>query len=340
MGESYLVYAHRSSTGQLSTSICTRTRPLAAAAEDLTYLRSLRAIKPGTLALVTGRVELLEWPRPANGERRGMPGLTVTATGGGRTFSARTDTRGAFELTGLPPGTYEVVAKAPEGYEAVSRRHEIHDPRGCGPLPLFIRYDGRVTGRVVGPRGAVRGLPLELLPAPDPRKPAADNRVQAWTAADGTFELRLVPPGEYVLTFNSILDFDNRLALPRAFYPGVTDPTAAAPILVSAGARVPLRDFVLPDGIPLVTVEGIVVDPAGQPVREASIVLSDSSEGPNAIGPRFTTGDDGRFAFTVIDGKKYELHATRYVGSDSQTREAHIGMMPFMASGNTPLLLA
>jgi hypothetical protein len=57
MGESYLVYAHRSPTGELSTSICSRTRPAANASDDLAYLRSLAAIKPGTLARVPGRVQ-------------------------------------------------------------------------------------------------------------------------------------------------------------------------------------------------------------------------------------------------------------------------------------------
>jgi hypothetical protein len=84
MGESYVVYAYRSPTGQLSTGICTRTRPVANATDDLTYLRSLVAIRPGDLARVAGRVRLWEWPRRPE-ELRPMPGITVTAAGEGRT---------------------------------------------------------------------------------------------------------------------------------------------------------------------------------------------------------------------------------------------------------------
>lgn len=327
MGESYLVYAHRSSTGELSTSICARTRPLSAAAEDLAYLRSLAAIKPGTPARVTGRVHLVEWSRPRGAKPRAMPGVTITAIGEGRTVTARSDRDGAFELAGLPLGSYKVTVKAPEGYEGGSQTVDIHDPRGCGPELLYVRYDGRVAGRAIDSGGnGVRGLPLELVATAGPDNSGGGAPpLRTWTAGNGTFEVRLVPPGRYLLT------------LPRAFNLGHPN-SAGAEVVVSAGARVRLPDFVLPEGIPIVTVEGVVVDPAGQPARDAHIVLSDSSEGPSAVGPRFTTGPDGKFAFTVIDGRKYELHASRYVGPDSQTREAQIGMVRFTASETTSSL--
>ena len=339
MGESYVVYAHRSPTGQLSTSICSRTRPVANATDDLAYLRSLAAVVPGTLARVAGRVQLWEWPVRTDREPRSLPGLTVTATGEGRTFSARADDRGEFELTGLPLGKYEVAVRAPEGYEAVARPLEVHDPRGCGAAVLYVRYDGRVRGRVVDRRGgAIRGLPLELVPTADVGKASgSSNRVLALTATDGTFELRLVAPGEYLLGFNSIRDHDGQLTFPRAFYPGVEEPAGAARIVVSIGERARLRDFVVPDKIRLVTIEGLVVDEAGRPVPEASISLRDSTEGPNVIGPPFVTSD-GRFAFSVVDGGRYEVAVTRYVGSDLRTREAQVAIVPFTASAGAPML--
>jgi len=342
MGESYVVYAHRSPTAQLSTSICSRTRPVANANQDLVYLRSLAAVGPGILARVAGRVQLFEWPRRADGEQRAMPGLTVTATSEGRNFSARADDRGEFELTGLPLGKYEVVARAPEGYEGVPHSLEIHDPRGCGALLLYVRYDGHVTGRVLDRSGGgIPGLPLDLVPTADVDKPGGSgNRVQVWTAVDGTFELRLVAPGEYLLGFNSVRDHDGQLTFARAFYPGVAEPTGAARVVVSAGDRVRLRDFVVPDNIRLVTVQGLVVDEAGRPVPDASIALRDNTEGRNIIGPRFVTADDGRFAFSVVEGGKYDVHVTRYVGSDPQTREVQVAMVPFTAFAGAPVLKA
>jgi hypothetical protein len=108
--------------------------------------------------------------------------------------------------------------------------------------------------------------------------------------------------------------------------------------MISAGERVRLRDFGVPDNIRLVTIEGLVVDEAARPVEGASIALRDNSEGPNIIGPRFVTADDGRFAFSVVEGGKYDVHVTRDVGSDLLTREVQVAIVPFTASRGAPVL--
>jgi len=192
-----------------------------------------------------------------------------------------------------------------------------------------VKYDGRVNGRVVDRNGIpVAGLAVALvLPADVDKRGGSTNRIEAWTAADGTFELRLVPPGEYVLGVNSIRGADGRLTFPRAFYPGVVQPSAAQTIVVPTGERVPVRDFIMPESIKLVTVDGIVVDGAGRPVSHAELALRDATEGPNIIGPRFVTGADGRFVFSVVDGGKYDVHATRYMGADVRTRVTHTGIV-------------
>ncbi len=140
------------------------------------------------------------------------------------------------------------------------------------------------------------------------------------------------------LGFNFIRGHDGQLTFPRVFYPGVAEPTGAARVVVSVSDRVRIRDFVIPDNIRLVTAEGVVVDEAGRPVADARVALRDNTEGPNIIGPRFVTGDDGRFAFSVVEGGKYDVHVTRYVGADVRTREVHVAMAPFTASAGVPVL--
>jgi hypothetical protein len=340
MGESFVVYAHRTPEGHLTTSICSRTRPVSSAVDDLAYLRSLKAIVPGAPARIAGRVQLWDWSKPSGAQPSAIGGVAVTATREGRSFSTRADDRGAFELTGLPLGTYELVAQAPDGYDSIPHRLEIHDPRGCGTTSLLVRYDGRVTGRVVDGKGnGVQGLPIELLRSADVDKPGGGSTIpRAWTAADGTFAMRLVAPGEYVLGFNSIRGHDGQLTFPRAFYPGVSEPAAAGRVAVGVGTRASLRNFVVPEHIKLVTVNGIVVDEANQPLREATITLTDSTEGPNSVGSPFVTGADGRFTFALVEGGKYELRARRYVGTDVRTREVQMTMTPLTVSSATPLV--
>jgi hypothetical protein len=335
MGESYLVYAIRSRDGHLSTSICARTRPVADAAEELTYLRSLATIVPGTSGRLAGRVQLYEPWRANRSELKPVPGVTVIATGEARTFTGKANDGGEFELTGLPLGKYDIIAKAPEGYESTVRPVDIHDPRGCGTTTLWVQYDGRVIGRVVDSRGeGIQGLPLELIAAADLEMPSTTRRVQAWTAADGTFEMRLVPPGEYLLSLEAIRSREGQAAPQRVLYPGVAGSAGAGTISVSTAARVRLGNFAVPGNLSLVTVSGVIVDDGGRPVRDASIFLS---RGDLRIGWMFATGEDGRFMFTVPEGRGYVVHATRYVG-DSSNRETHTAMVPFAAAVGTPAL--
>jgi hypothetical protein len=41
VGIEYVIYAYKNSAGRLETGICTRTRPLAEAAEDVKYIREM-----------------------------------------------------------------------------------------------------------------------------------------------------------------------------------------------------------------------------------------------------------------------------------------------------------
>ena len=335
MGESYLVYAYRTPDGQLSTSICARTRPVAEATEDLTYLRALSKIAPGTPGRVAGRVQLYEPWLDKPGPPKPIPGVTVTATGGGRTFTGRANDRGEFELTGLPRGKYEVIARAPEGYESIVRPVTLNDPRGCGTTLLLVRYDGRVIGRVVDSLGrAMEGVPLELIAAPDLDLPRTYRRVSAWTAADGTFEMRLVPPGEYMLSLGLFRYRQGQVGAQRVLYPGVAGSSGASSITVSTAARVQLENFVMPGNLSLVTVRGIVVDEAGRPVRDAGVVLRRSGRDETIVWT-FVTGEDGRFALTIPEGSGYGLQVTRYA---SPNVEGLVGMLPFSAVAGTPPL--
>lgn len=336
IGQSYLVYANRTPEGHFTTSICSRTRPVREATDDLAYLRSLAAIVPGTPARLTGRVVLWEYPIPLGSQLKPIPHIGVTASGGGRMFSASTNDRGEFALTGLPLGTYDVVATAPNGYEASKQTVTVHDPRGCGTTNLYIQYDGRVSGRVVDSRGAgIPGLALDLVLQVDvDRLDDRRKHVEARTAENGTFEMRLVAPGTYLLKIISV-QAENTQPTSYPLYPGVIEPSQARTVVVSEGTRVELQDFVIPEALKLVAVTGIVVDEAGQPVRGAR--LTPRARVSRILGPAFMTGDDGRFVFSLVENGKYDIHATRYVGTTPYI-DVQVAIVPFTATVGSPTL--
>ncbi len=336
VGESYLVYTNRTADGQMWTSMCTRTRPLANAAEDLAYLRSLAAIRPETPARVAGRVRLMDRFPATNDQVKPMPGIAVSATGEGSTFSATTNERGEFVLTGLRLGAYDLTTKVPQGYESPPARIEIHDARGCGEVGLVVWYDGRITGRVVDRNGApIRHLPLELVPVRDVDGPAGDRfRNAARSNDDGTFELRRVGPGDYVVVVAATAAPKLSVA-DRALNTRTGDTPRVSTVTVAPGEQVRLQNFITPDNLRLVTITGTVVDEKTQPVREAEVTVGRrETEGGSSFRLAAALDSDGRFTLTVLEGAQYVV----YVRRQAAAGPPQMGLMPFTAASGSPTI--
>jgi hypothetical protein len=96
--QSYLVYAYVHDNGMMEASKCNRTRPLAAATEDLKYLEGVR---DGRAQVVIhgvvlrrgldkdGQLQLYGWPKPCE--------LQVFAMSQGVLFSTATEPSGAYQ---------------------------------------------------------------------------------------------------------------------------------------------------------------------------------------------------------------------------------------------------
>lgn len=333
-GESYLVYTHKTPDGRMGTSMCTRTRPVADAAEDLSYLRALAAISPNTPARVTGRVQLMDRFRTTNDQVRPMPGVAISAIGQGRTFSATADDRGEFTLTGLRLGAYDLTTKAPQGYESPPVKIEIHDPRGCREIRLVVWYDGRVNGRLIDRNGRPIGhLPIELVPVGDITARAGEGFFnKARSNDDGTFEMRRVGPGDYVLAVAGTAAPQFGVTA-RAFSSGAGDPTRAVTVTVGAGEQVGLQNLALPNGLKLVTITGAVIDEKQQPVRDAAVSIGGrETERGGYVRLPLAPDSQGRFTLTVMEGTRYVVYATRRAGpGPPQT-----GRTEFTASSASP----
>ncbi len=116
VGESYLVYAYKNAgDNKLYASICSRTRPLSEAGEDLEYINSLSKAEAG--ATIYGRVNRF---RRVNADVAYQPlgpmeGIRVIVEGSGGRVESTTDGKGEFNVRGLAPGDYEVRLAVPEG---------------------------------------------------------------------------------------------------------------------------------------------------------------------------------------------------------------------------------
>lgn len=171
VGRAYLVYAYRGTDGALHTGICSRTAEVRDRRDDLEYLRSLTTTAVSTTGRLFGRVRRLEQSLPTRAERDvPMPGVRLRAIGDAGTFEVRSSDDGTFEI-GVPPGGYAIEVEAPEGHYAIvwPSPAELANRRACVGIGVTLRFDGRVTGRVLSASGEpMPGAVLSLARVPEP----------------------------------------------------------------------------------------------------------------------------------------------------------------------------
>jgi len=130
-GVRYLVYAYPdSSTGKLTTSICTRTRPIAEASEDLEYLS--KKDDPSHRAGIEGTIEELD-PKNRIEVVGFMKGIAVLVDGPAGRQRVVSQKDGRFQLWGLPPGSYRVNPALPKSFLRDKQTVKLQ-PNSCAEL--------------------------------------------------------------------------------------------------------------------------------------------------------------------------------------------------------------
>jgi hypothetical protein len=140
-GVEYIVYASRMPAGGLLTGICSPTRRVEEAAEDLAYFRQLRDAPPVSEIRVTAYDPERSWRNGASnpsGLAR-LPGARVTIEGAGLRRSAVTDQAGRSVFRDLPAGEYTVEAML-NGYVATHQLPAVTvRSKGCAEVPLPLQ---------------------------------------------------------------------------------------------------------------------------------------------------------------------------------------------------------
>jgi carboxypeptidase family protein len=341
-GQEYLVYATRyEESGELSTGICSRTRPAAAAAADIEYARAAAAGR-APAGRITGEVRLET--RDLSGSRRTqrspLSGITVVLSKDGSVTRAVTDARGQYSVEGLTPGKYALGVELPETYYSMQSGQtvELSDTRACAAASVIVMHNGRVAGRVVDPAGrGMPGLSVELTVPLRIDEPFGAERIVALTKSDGTFELTGVPSGRFVVGINIRRPDAEQLFKPRLFYPGVEKLGDAGMVSVSGGGRVILDDLVLPPHLKYVRLEGIVLGPDGSPAPNADVFIKDDADSSYA-GDSSVTDSSGRFLRAVLAGRSYRLFAERARRTERTSSTESSDPVTLIAAADSPPL--
>jgi hypothetical protein len=249
-GVQYLVYAWKNpSSGRLGTGICSRTKALADAAEDLRYLTSIQATGPG--GRVFGRVnELRRDPAERETVDYGpVEGITVSVRSGVFARDAVSDADGKFDITGLPVGKAIFSASVPFGFEprGWETEFEIHDPRACYQIDVPIQQSAKVSGTVVDAAGKpLKGVRVDAVAEELAGFNPPQHQYPDTTNERGEFRFERLPPGRYVFGVNlTNPGYGPRTGVP-IFLPGTPLVREASVIELKAGDAKELGVLTLP----------------------------------------------------------------------------------------------
>jgi hypothetical protein len=299
VGQEYLVYGHHRGGGPgWTTSICTRTRLLQGAGEDLQYLR-LADNQKGSSRIV-GQVLHQSFDLSTANYRsqlRPLPGVRVKVTNGTIAEETITDAEGHYSIAAPALTLLDVTFISPDGFSVEGgRRVVIPEYRACAGVDGYARYDGRVSGTLVDKRG----LPLPFFPlslASTPRVALGGFEKHVLTDVKGRFEFTGVDPTTYVVAPSRQL-WGQAETLP---------PLTSAAIAVAPAVRLDAGRLVFPSPPETALLEGVLVDSAGRPVADASVtVRAATTRGTVTL----TTDATGTFRISVIAGRSYDLQAS------------------------------
>lgn len=327
-GERYLVYANTNREGQLVTGICSRTRPITEAAEDLRFLETLSALKANG-ARVSGTVQ--HWERdPATREAVDLGpvrDVRIWVRSTGMTVDAFTDGEGRYEVT-VPPGKYEITAMPPPEFSQryLSRSVELRAAGACFVADFGVRFDGRIRGVVRQSTGdPAVGISVQLIAAQDVGKTGyIDTRVEE-TAANGGFEFLDVSPGRYVVGVDVTRTIEDGVIFPATFHPGTPDPALATHVELIAAQHHELEPMTLPPARRQLRLSGSVLFADGTPAAGASIVLQDGRGTFRQVAWGTATRSDGTFSFVAHEGLSYVVHATYNDDTNRQQLRSSVG---------------
>jgi 5-hydroxyisourate hydrolase-like protein (transthyretin family) len=334
-GERYLVYAHKGRDGGFVTGICSRTRKLSEAREDLEFLNALAA-QAAPPARIFGTVK--HWERDlSTGQPQAhgpVPDVRISAQGATNTFDARSNARGEYELA-LPPGKYQITASPPAGFSQTSltQNAELPGPGACFVVDFGLQFDGRIGGVMHDSSGKpAANVAVQIISADDAGKVGLIWDRSVVTDANGRFEFVDTSPGRYLVGVDLTRRASRPVVFPTRYHPGTADPALATVVELRGGEHRELPPMTVPAPRREYQIAGIIAFADGRPAQGASISLMNGNSQRLQVAFGTRVGPDGTFSFAVHEGLSYVALATCWDESERQQLQGRAG--PFVITGN------
>ena len=336
----YVVYAGMGPDNILTTGLCSRTRRVENAAEDVSFFRSLVTAPPR--ARVFGQLGFQESvPLLSKPNLGPLVGARVVVEGAGGLRETQTDTQGRYEITGLLAGTYQVKPQlGPESLAQFSPPSaEVNlVERGCAEVNAYAQIHGRISGTITDEDGApVPDRIVQIMPeAMSPLEGRTWELPTAITQQDGTYEFATLPSGRYVVGVNLRSPpqplLQAHLVYPRTYFPSGGERSEARVIELNAGMEQRGIDIVLPKPLKKREIRGTVSWSDGKRAKGANVMLSNPDYGATQAG--FAQSDDnGAFAITAYEGLPYMIMAASDNDPNGKRLRGRINSSPASVDG-------
>ena len=339
-GQLYLVYAYRSESealsssisrtvtndgrpgkaAQLSANICSRTHLLENAIDDVELIRGL--VKGKRETRVFGSIDEYAQKLGEYEYNTGLVGpmtnVKLIAQSASDRYETTTDQKGRYRISNLKPGDYKLSVLLPEGYGSLYEFHrttvDVKIRAGtCVEHDFYAQIDGRIGGHVFDADGqpAPDQVQVSIVTLESSTKGMATVESRSeYTKNLGQYEFDGLLPGKYLLGI-SIADAPQKhTPYATVYYPNTPDRTQARVFTLERGQKLTKIDFHLPAKLPAIALSGIVLDAEGNPVDEAQIEIIDQEDPDETLfGADQKTDKEGRFTISGFSGRRYFLRA-------------------------------